>query len=67
MQKQAVHIGDSLAADIQGGVNAGLAATVWVTRKQKAVPSNEGPRPDYIVSHVTELPAILQSIRQASH
>lgn len=27
---QAVHIGDSLKADIQGGINAGLAATVWV-------------------------------------
>ena len=30
---QAVHVGDSLAADVQGGINAGLAATIWVNAK----------------------------------
>lgn len=31
-------IGDSLAADVQGGQNAGLAATVWVNRSGAARP-----------------------------
>ena len=35
---QAVMIGDSLAADMQGGQNAGLAATVWVNRSGAARP-----------------------------
>lgn len=64
---QAVHIGDSWAADIQGSINAGLAATIWVTRKHRARPKDQAPFPIYQVSHVTELPAVLEKIRQISH
>ncbi len=35
---QAVMIGDSLAADVQGAQNAGLAASVWVNRGGQARP-----------------------------
>lgn len=55
-----MHIGDSLSADIQGGINAGLAATIWVS--QQSQPPPEGPVPTYIVPHVTELPKVLQSL-----
>ena len=56
---QAVHIGDSLSADIQGGINAGLAATIWVSAKH-AAPPPRAPMPTHIVTHVTELPRVLQ-------
>lgn len=58
LMRQALHIGDSLAADIKGGINAGLAATVWVSQKPCAPP--RAPQPSYIVSHVTQLPSVLQ-------
>jgi FMN phosphatase YigB (HAD superfamily) len=58
---QAVHIGDSLGADIQGGINADLAATIWVNKHGHPLP-NGAPVPTYTVSHVTELPGILQKL-----
>lgn len=61
---QAVHIGDSLAADIRGGINSGLAATVWVNRHRFALPHG-APVPSYTVSHVTELPKVLKLIRES--
>jgi hypothetical protein len=38
-------IGDSLPADIQGGQNAGLAATVWVNRGGGVRPPEVPPAP----------------------
>ncbi len=58
---QAVHIGDSLAADIRGGINATLAATVWVNKHGHPLPRG-APVPSYTVSHVTELPGVLNTI-----
>ncbi|KAK9808567.1 hypothetical protein WJX73_010020 [Symbiochloris irregularis] len=50
---EAMMVGDSLEADIQGGVNAGLAATVWVNRN--AIPLPKGaPTPSYTVTNVLE-------------
>ncbi|KAK9917424.1 hypothetical protein WJX75_004226 [Coccomyxa subellipsoidea] len=34
---EAVHIGDSLGADIQGGINADLAATIWEKAQRSPV------------------------------
>uniref|UniRef100_A0A3Q2LSV0 N-acetylneuraminic acid phosphatase n=1 Tax=Equus caballus TaxID=9796 RepID=A0A3Q2LSV0_HORSE len=56
-----VMIGDTLETDIQGGINAGLKATVWIN-KNGIVPLKSYPMPHYIVSSVLELPALLQSI-----
>ncbi|XP_007451501.1 PREDICTED: N-acylneuraminate-9-phosphatase [Lipotes vexillifer] len=56
-----VMVGDTLETDIQGGLNAGLKATVWIN-KNGMVPLKSSPRPHYIVSSVLELPAVLQSI-----
>jgi len=43
-------IGDSLPADIQGGQNAGLAATVWVNRGGGARPAEVPPAPSQAAS-----------------
>lgn len=56
-----VMVGDTLETDIQGGLNAGLKATVWVNRSG-SVPLKSAPVPHYVVSSVLELPALLPSI-----
>ncbi|XP_004593434.3 N-acylneuraminate-9-phosphatase [Ochotona princeps] len=56
-----VMVGDTLETDIQGGLNAGLKATVWVNRSG-GVPLKSAPVPHYVVSSVLELPALLPSI-----
>ncbi|KAG8522348.1 N-acylneuraminate-9-phosphatase [Galemys pyrenaicus] len=56
-----VMVGDTLETDIQGGLNAGLKATVWIN-KNGTVPLKSSPVPHYIISSVLELPAVLQSI-----
>lgn len=56
-----VMVGDTLETDIQGGLNAGLKATVWINKSGR-VPLTSSPMPHYMVSSVLELPALLQSI-----
>ncbi|XP_074065390.1 N-acylneuraminate-9-phosphatase [Macrotis lagotis] len=56
-----VMVGDTLETDIQGGLNAGFKATVWIN-KNGIVPQKESPVPHYVVSSVLELPAILKAI-----
>ncbi|XP_049506079.1 N-acylneuraminate-9-phosphatase isoform X1 [Panthera uncia] len=56
-----VIVGDTLETDIQGGLNAGLKATVWIN-KNGIMPLKSSPMPHYIISSVLELPAVLQSI-----
>ena len=58
---QALHIGDSLASDIQGGINAGLGATVWVNPSGMAAPA-AGPHPTFTVTHVTDLLPVLDQL-----
>ena len=61
---QAVHIGDSLMADVQGALNAKLAAAILVNRRHKSLPQG-GPYPTHIVEHVTELPRILKALQDS--
>nr|XP_040130807.1 N-acylneuraminate-9-phosphatase isoform X1 [Ictidomys tridecemlineatus] len=56
-----VMVGDTLETDIQGGLNAGLKATIWIN-KNGIAPLTSSPIPHYIVSSVLELPALLQNI-----
>ncbi|KAM9156441.1 N-acylneuraminate-9-phosphatase isoform 1-T1 [Pangshura tecta] len=56
-----VMVGDSLDTDIQGGLNAGLKATVWIN-KTMTMPVNTYPVPHYIISSVLDLPALLQNM-----
>ena len=72
-----VMVGDSYAADITGGINAGLLATIWVRPDDGGagggtpsmmhdhvsdVPAGKPP-PTFTVGSVLELEAILEKIR----
>lgn len=53
-----VMIGDSLDTDIQGGLNAGLKATIWIN-KTGIVPTETSPVPHYTISSLLDLPGLL--------
>lgn len=56
-KEQAVIIGDSISSDIKGGKNAGIT-TVWFNPKGLAAPAET--QPDYTISHLRELPALVK-------
>ncbi len=58
---RAIIVGDSLTADIKGGINAGMT-TCWFNAKQ--LPPREDIIPDYTVSSWSELPHVLQQCDQ---
>lgn len=60
--ENAIHVGDSLSSDIQGAINANLAGSVWVNRKNAQAP--DAPMPTYTVQVVTELPEVLAKLRE---
>jgi len=51
---EAIHVGDSLEQDVQGAKNVGMK-TVWI----KGDNETKNIQPDFIISKVTELPALL--------
>ncbi|XP_042335475.1 N-acylneuraminate-9-phosphatase [Sceloporus undulatus] len=55
-----VMVGDSLDTDIQGGLNAGLKATIWVN-KATVTQKPTSPVPHYIISSVLDLPGLLSN------
>ena len=57
--KKAMMVGDSLTSDIQGGINAGIPAC-WVNifGKENTTPI----RPDYEISSLSQLEALLESL-----
>jgi FMN phosphatase YigB (HAD superfamily) len=61
----ALHVGDSLRADVAGAANAGLR-TVWITRRvadaQAALAAHEGPRPDHVIGDLAELPGLVAAL-----
>ncbi|XP_060943485.1 N-acylneuraminate-9-phosphatase [Limanda limanda] len=56
-----VMVGDSLDTDIQGGFNAGVRATVWISSGGGAVPEGS-VKPDYTVPTVLGLPHVLEQL-----
>lgn len=54
--EQMLHVGDSLVNDVAGAQNVGAPA-VWLNRNGE--PNNTDIQPDYEVSTLTEIPAIL--------
>jgi len=58
---EAIMVGDSLAADIRGGIDAGLLATVWV-RGAQPDPDPAGPQPSHTIGTVVELEAVLDEL-----
>uniref|UniRef100_A0A7S0Q5K4 Uncharacterized protein n=1 Tax=Coccolithus braarudii TaxID=221442 RepID=A0A7S0Q5K4_9EUKA len=68
--ESAVMVGDSLSADVAGGINAGMLATVWVKgalgdslmKEPATAGAVERPQPTYTVGTVLELEAVLDLI-----
>ena len=58
-ESEAIHVGDSLKTDVQGGINAKVAATIWINAKDKDLTTDE-PKPDYIVKVVTEIENLIE-------
>jgi N-acylneuraminate-9-phosphatase len=56
---QAVHVGDMLAIDIQGAVNAGITS-VWLNSGEPT--AEPEPKPDHVITHITELEHLLTRI-----
>jgi len=61
---EAVHVGDSLEIDVQGGKNAGMK-TVWIRGDEEVMHVNPDfveevlhIHPDFVISKVTELPSL---------
>ena len=61
LPSEAIHVGDSLGADIQGGINAGLLATVFINVKARDM-STIQPMPTYTIKHITELKEIIDKL-----
>ncbi len=55
-KEKAVMVGDSISSDIQGGKNAGIT-TVWFNPSGATAPDDT--QPDYTVTQLRELPALL--------
>lgn len=56
--KDCVVVGDTLDTDIQGGFNAGVRATVWISSAGGRVPDGSA-KPDHTIPTVLDLPRIL--------
>ncbi|MFQ5512906.1 MAG: HAD family hydrolase [Myxococcota bacterium] len=60
----AVHVGDSLSADIAGAGALGIT-TVWLTRRvpepQRRIAEYTGPPPAHVIADLAELPDVLRS------
>ncbi len=60
--EQALHVGDSLRADVVGAAGLGMK-TAWITRRVRdpraALEAHDGPPPDFVVRDLAELPGLL--------
>lgn len=59
---EAVHVGDSLAADIGGAHNSGITA-VWI-QHQQPLDAELGIDPHHTVLHPGEIPALIRELHQ---
>jgi len=63
----ALHVGDSLKADVGGASKLGMR-TVWITRRiedpEKALGEHEGPDPDFQIADLAELPRVLEELER---
>ena len=57
--EDAWHVGDSLASDVAGALNAGLEAAVWYNCNG-AECGDEDPRPHHQIASLSELPSLLR-------
>jgi putative hydrolase of the HAD superfamily len=63
--QEALHVGDSLSADIGGAAPLGIR-TVWITRRiadrKAALRAHEGPSPDCVIEDLSEIEALLDAV-----
>ena len=59
---EAVHVGDSLAADIAGANNSGITS-VWV-QHQQPLDAELGIDPHHTVLHPSEIPALIRKLHR---
>lgn len=57
---EAIHVGDSLAADIQGAHNSGITS-VWI-QHQQPLDAELGINPHHTVIHPSEIPALINQL-----
>ena len=59
--REILHVGDNLEADVGGAAEAGMR-TVWLTRTvadpEKALAEFDGPRPDFALEDLMDLPVL---------
>jgi HAD superfamily hydrolase (TIGR01549 family) len=62
---EALHVGDSLRADVGGAAPLGLR-TVWITRRvrdpEEALAKHEGAKPDFTIRDLAELPGLVAGL-----
>lgn len=59
---EAIHVGDSLAADIAGAHNSGITS-VWI-QHQQPLDAELGINPHHTVLHPSEIPALIRQLHQ---
>lgn len=59
---EAIHVGDSLAADIAGARDS-LITSVWI-QHQQPLDAELGIHPDHTVMHPSEIPALVRQLHQ---
>ena len=59
---EAIHVGDSLAADIAGALNSGITS-VWI-QHQQPLDAELGIDPHHTVLHPSEIPALIRELHQ---
>ncbi|MEH6549909.1 MAG: HAD family hydrolase [Pseudomonadales bacterium] len=59
---EAIHVGDSLAADIAGAHNSGITS-VWI-QHQQPLDAELGINPHHSVLHPSEIPALIRELHQ---
>lgn len=57
-------VGDKLETDILGGLEAGLAATVWIPLSARYNLTESDPQPHYILRNVMELKYLLLNAQE---
>ncbi|XP_066262295.1 N-acylneuraminate-9-phosphatase isoform X2 [Euwallacea similis] len=60
--KNCLMVGDKLETDIEGGLQAGLAGTVWIPLNRHYRLTDDDPKPDYVLKNIMELKDLLRKL-----
>ncbi|XP_066142502.1 N-acylneuraminate-9-phosphatase isoform X2 [Euwallacea fornicatus] len=60
--KNCLMVGDKLETDIEGGLQAGLAGTVWIPLNRHYRLTDDDPKPDYVLKSIMELKDLLRKL-----